>query len=285
MAPHRRCRFARTLLCAALASCAAPRSAPGPGLVAVGARQLWLDCRGRGSPTLVLEAGHTESAETWAAVQLEVAAFTRVCSYDRAGRGHSPRAPDSVRRGSDVVADLAELLSAAGESPPLILVGHSLGGAFARLYVVAHPTSVAGLLLVDAVHEGEFARIDALLTPEQRRAGAGMKPMSPEGFDIEAIFGEVRTAAAKTVSVPVTVVARGRPLGANEFPPDWSLAQRAERDTLRQVLQAELAHSFPQGRLVVAENSGHFIHHDEPALLVAEIRRLVDAWRRSHGAT
>jgi len=247
----------------------------------VGSRTLWLDCRGRGSPTVLLEAGHTEASGTWSAIQEDVASFTRVCSYDRAGRGQSPPAPDMARTSDDVVADLRSLLSTAGEPPPFILVGHSLGALFVRRYCAAEPAAVVGMALVDGVHEEEFERIDALLTPEQRAAGAGLRPMSPENFDIEAILKLARDDAARPPAIPVVVIARGLPLMNEEFPPDWSAEQRAAREALRLDLHQELARRFPRGRLVVASRSGHHVHHDEPELVVAEIRRLVETTRAS----
>lgn len=276
--------YSLVILSATLIACRTSNPHDGPRMVTVGTRELWIDCQGNGSPTVLLEAGHGQAADSWTAVQSEIARFTRVCSYDRAGRGLSPPAADSIRRGADVVTDLNRLLTAARESPPVVLVGHSLGGAFVRLYADAHPDDIAALVLVDAVHEDEFQRIDALLTPAQRLAGAGMRPMSRERFDIEAIFSEVR-AIARPPSVPVTVIGRGRPMAPDEFPPDWSLEQRAARESLRTALQLELSTRFRSRRLVLAEQSGHFVHQDEPAVVVAEVRRLVDTWRASKGAT
>jgi pimeloyl-ACP methyl ester carboxylesterase len=228
---------------------------------------------------VLLEAGHNESADTWDPVFLAVASFTRVCRYDRAGLGRSD-APGSrgLRTGRDVVADLHGLLGAANERGATVLVGHSLGGAFARLYAAAYPDRTAGLVLVDAVHERELAGIDALLTSAQREAGAGMHPMSPEGLDIEAIHAELRRATTP-LRIPVVVVARGRPLADDEMPPTWSAEQRRRREQLRVDLQADLARISSAGELVVARQSGHFVHHEEPSLVLEAIRKVVTAWR------
>lgn len=249
--------------------------------VTVNGRSWWLSCAGKGTPAVILEAGHTESSDTWRAVQPRVAEFTRACSYDRAGRGRSGAIPDSIseRTASDAAGDLAALLRAAGEHGPYVLVGHSLGGLLVRMFAATVPTQVAGLVLVDAVHEREFEAIDSLLTPEQRAEGAGMRPMSPERFDIEGILRDIRERAP-SIPWPLVVVARGRPLAENEMPPSWSPVQRRQREQLRRALQQELAALSQHGSLIVAESSGHHVHHDQPQLVVTAIRELVEKHRQ-----
>jgi pimeloyl-ACP methyl ester carboxylesterase len=243
---------------------------------------LWLTCFGAGQPVVILEAGHTESSATWEQVQPRIATFTTACSYDRAGRGRSDPPPDGPRHGKDIVRDLQAVLRSAPEPGPYFLVGHSLGGAFVRLYAASYPSDVVGIVLVDAVHEREFAAIDELLTPEQRAAGAGMRPLSPERIDIEAVFEELATST-RSLSVPVIVVARGQPLAADEMPTAWSADQRRRREELRQALQADLATLSPAGELIVAERSGHSIHHDQPEVVVQAVRKLVERWRQGRG--
>jgi pimeloyl-ACP methyl ester carboxylesterase len=259
------------------ASAVAQSPEPGRRIAAAG-REFWLSCAGRGHPAVLLEAGHGETSATWRRIQPAIAAYTRVCSYDRAGLGRSTASPRERRRGSDVVSDLRALLRTAGETGPWVMVGHSLGGAFVRLYAAAYPRDVIGLVLLDAVHPREFAAIDELLLPAQRAAGAHMRPLSREGLDIEAILAEV-LAIRRRPTVPLLVIARGRPLADDEMPPDWSAAQRRRREQLRRELQADLATASPAGRLVVARHSGHFVHHDEPALVVAAVKELVERWR------
>src|SRR5215213_10666971 len=93
---------------------AAPAT-PGPTgkRVDIGGRDLFISCTGSGSPTVVLKAGSGNTADTWVNVQPEVARFTRVCSYDRAGLGQSDPAPSGVRTVQDSVDDLHALLAAA----------------------------------------------------------------------------------------------------------------------------------------------------------------------------
>lgn len=270
-----------TALAAAIVTCTAcsARRSDAPRLISIGTRSLWLHCRGQGSPTVVLEAGHLEAASTWASVEPALATFGRVCTYDRAGRGRSPPASEPTRLGRHVVDDLYQLLLRAGEEAPFVLVGHSLGAAFVRLYAAARPVDVAGLVLLDPTHEREFERIDALLTAEQRAASAGMRPMSSENFDIEGIFAEVQSIT--DTHLPVSIVARGRPLARDEVPPTWSARQYLAREQLRQALHRELAQRFPNGRLVIAPESGHFVHHDAPDIVIAEIRRIVTSWRNN----
>jgi hypothetical protein len=138
------------------------------GLFDVGdGRRFYLSCSGSGGPTVVLESGHNDSAATWFAVESAVAGFARVCSYDRANAvaGASDPAP-TPRPAAEAVADLHALLAAAAIPGPYVLVGPSLGGPFVRLYSHTYPDEVVGLVLVDASHEEQNARLEALVSPE-----------------------------------------------------------------------------------------------------------------------
>lgn len=108
-----------------------------------------------------------------------------------------------------------------------------------------------------------------------------MRPMSPEGLDIEAVLAELgRTRSTSAFTFPLVVLARGRPLGNDEMPPSWSPEQRKQREDLRRSLQADLANLSKTSALITALRSGHFIHHDEPALVASAVRQLVEGWRR-----
>ena len=120
----------------------------------VGSVALNMDCTGSGGPTVIFDSGLGVPANGWILVQPEVAKFTRVCSYDRAGYAWSGES--SGPRTSDQVAkELKDLLTASGEKGPYILVGHSFGGYNVRVFADMYPADVVGVVLVDASHEDQ----------------------------------------------------------------------------------------------------------------------------------
>lgn len=125
--------------------------------VDVGGYSLHIHCMGEGSPTVVVDAGNADFSLSWQGIQLEVAKFTRICTYDRAGYGWSDPSPKP--RTAEVMAEeLHTLLSNAGVEPPYVLVGHSLGGYNVRMFADLYPDEVAGMVLVDAGHEDQLNR-------------------------------------------------------------------------------------------------------------------------------
>lgn len=131
------------------------RVSPPGQLVDVVSHRLHMVCLGEkaaGRPTVILEAGVGGWSMHWRAFQRQVAPFSRVCAYDRAGLGWSEVGPP-LRDGQQVAAQLHALLVGAGESPPYLLVGASRGGQYVRLYRDAFPEEVVGLVLVDAEPE------------------------------------------------------------------------------------------------------------------------------------
>jgi pimeloyl-ACP methyl ester carboxylesterase len=126
-------------------------------LVQAGSIRMNIDCRGQGSPTVVLESGSGGPSIDWLMVQPEVAKFSRVCSYDRAGYGWSDSGPEP-RSSLQIAHELKQLLLAAGEEGPYVLVGHSMGGYDVRVYTGQYPNDVAGMVLVDASHEDQDQR-------------------------------------------------------------------------------------------------------------------------------
>ena len=123
--------------------------------VDVGGYRLAISCRGKGSPTVILESGGGVSAEAWFLMERTLSRTTRVCSYDRAGLGVSDaRRPPGPVPAARVVEELHALLAGAGISPPYVLGGWSLGGFFNRLYTKRYPAEVVGLVAVDGTPIG-----------------------------------------------------------------------------------------------------------------------------------
>ena len=136
---------------------------PSPGeLVDIGGHQLHLYCAGTGSPTVILDAGLGNIFAHWALVLPEVAAFTRVCSYDRAGFGYSELGP--TPRPVTVLGDeLERLIDRAGIERPVVLVGASMAGLHLRWLASRPDDDLAGaLVLVDASHEDQGAKLAAV---------------------------------------------------------------------------------------------------------------------------
>ncbi len=123
-------------------------------------RTMTLYCEGKGAPAVVLDSGLGDGAWAWSRVQDQVAAKTRVCSYDRAGYGRSSPGP-TPRDSKAIVADLAAVLKAAHVAGPYVLVAHSLGGYDARLFAYLHPKDVTGMVLVDPSTDDQMARLEA----------------------------------------------------------------------------------------------------------------------------
>ncbi|HEY2854358.1 MAG TPA: alpha/beta hydrolase [Gemmatimonadaceae bacterium] len=119
-----------------------------------GGQHIYLNCTGRGSTTVILEAGAGDFAEVWSLVQPKVAELTRVCSYDRGGYGWSD--PGTRPRSyAQLAIELRTALDRAGEKPPYVLVGQSYGGLVVRGFARRYPHDVKGMVLVDAVHEDQ----------------------------------------------------------------------------------------------------------------------------------
>jgi pimeloyl-ACP methyl ester carboxylesterase len=175
---------------------------PPPGkLVDVGGWRLHLNCTGtrrEGTPLVILEPGIGSFSVEWSLVQPQVAKTTRVCSYDRAGDGWSEMGPHP-RTFKQIVYELHTLLERAGERPPYVLVGQSYGGWLVRTYRTAHPSEIAGMLLVDPGEDD----------PER---------VMPDGSIGRA------SMLAKGVTIPPIKV--GEPLRVGDIPPEALAAMR-----------------------------------------------------------
>jgi pimeloyl-ACP methyl ester carboxylesterase len=287
----------------------AAASADFAGLVDIGGgRKMYLECRGAGSPTVVLVSGLRASAEDWSlagqsatAVFPEVAKFTRVCAYDRPGTpvGEKPSRSDPAPQPTtarDAVADLHALLRAAGEAGPYVLVGHSYGGLVVRLYASAYPEDVSGLVLVDALTEGlrdaetpEQWAIQRKLMEGEIRESLDLYP-ALERNDADRSLDQMR-AAPKLRPLPLIILSADRPWGPQVPPMIASGALPADvprdfgyiTDAAQKQAQEKLAKLVPNAKHITNTNSGHEIHKEQPKLVIDAIRNVVDAVRLGPG--
>lgn len=281
---------------------------PAPGLrVDVGGYKLHINCRGAGSPTVVLDAGLGDWSTHWTAVQNLLKADTRVCSYDRAGYGWSdpgPRPRDSIR----IVIELHSLLEKAGIEPPYLLVGHSFGGLNMRLFTSTYAGEVAALVLVDASHPKSlpYPRNETGTAPAPTITNQLLviHPVAPEEskFPPEA-KAAIHDNLLQTKSL-VTSRHEYRSLGTSvlelqKAPPigniplavlsrgirQWPAGQDGDaREQAWHEQQIELTRLSSISSYRVAMKSGHHIHLDEPDVVADAVREMVVAERKKQAS-
>jgi pimeloyl-ACP methyl ester carboxylesterase len=160
------------------------RFTPPGALIDVGGHRLHAVCQGHGRPVVLLESGIAASSLSWAVVQPEIATFTRVCAYDRAGLAWSDEA-SCPRTFDQIVDELSRVLAHVAPQERYILVGHSFGSFVIRAYAARHPGSVLGLVLVDPPTEW------VTMTPQRARMLRGGRHLSRIG-GLLAHIGVVR---------------------------------------------------------------------------------------------
>lgn len=278
---------------------------PMPGqLVDVGGNKMHIHCSGSGGPTVILDSGLGDSFIVWRKLQPQIAQFTRVCSYDRAGIGYSDASPRA--RSSKVFAEeLQSLLHNAGIAPPYVLAGHSMGGYDVRIYTNLYRSEVAGMVLVDSSHPEQRKRLPAALNDldagwvrEEEFFEFTMPFGLPRlfgfcGNDREARaadcnFHSLRESVAelKSISESAAQTAETGPLGnmplvvLSQDPntPQYDLPEDLVGPTNEawQKMQAELALLSTCGKQVIAKNSGHYIQLDRPDLVLDAVREVVN---------
>ena len=84
-------------------------------LINIGTHSMHLFCAGRGSPTVILDAGLGGFSLEWIRVQNELAKQTKVCAYDRSGYGWSETSP-YPRTSTVITGELFKLLKISQSS-------------------------------------------------------------------------------------------------------------------------------------------------------------------------
>lgn len=292
--------FAMLALCCAAAvplsaSAGAQSSGDFAGLVTIRpGRQVYLECRGQGSPTVVLEAGLRNRGDIWnvadgpegdaGSVYNVVSEGTRVCEYDRPGTTRSAgefsrstpiRQP---RTTAGIARDLELTLRAARVPVPLVLVGHSTGGLIIRNYAARYPKRVAGLVLVDAISEGmQDAMNKRQFAFYNRRYLVDTVP-GLEGYaDLETVdfyrsFRQIRRKPVPVRPVPEVTITKGKGFGAPQGVAK-SFADFVDASWERN--QRYLASLQPGVKRYFARESGHYVQVQQPALVVKAIGRVL----------
>jgi pimeloyl-ACP methyl ester carboxylesterase len=276
---------------------------PMPGrLIDVGGYTMHIDCIGEGSPTVVLDSGLGDSYISWYKVQPEIAKFSRVCSYDRAGLGYSDSSY-RPRTGNVMAEELHTLLRDASILPPYVLVGHSMGGYNVRLFASLYRNEVAGMVLVDSSHPEQEKRfpqalndMDKTWVREQEFLAFSMPLGIPrllgfcgndarvrasdcnfhshrEGLTELKTFPESAAQTAGTGSLgdlPLAVLSHDPDAPQPDLPEDLV---KPTNDVWEQ-MQQELAHLSTRSTRTIATRCGHYIQLDRPDLVVEAVREV-----------
>lgn len=274
--------------------------APGR-LIDLGERVIHLLCSGHGGPVVIVDVGLGATSLEWDGVRERVAQRQQVCVFERAGYGWSSMGP-WPRTAARNVEDLREVHRLAGLEPPFVLVGHSYGGFDVQLFARLYPHLVAALVLVDASHPEQAERFEAppyntriapssswgivqlgaqpaphpglspaarALSQFQRENWRPRRTISGELLGFRDTEAELR-AAPPLAPLPLVVLSRGKRM--------W--AEGAQGDLLEQLwrqMQQELAAQSPRAVHLVARNSGHQIHLEQPDLIAQAVALAADA--------
>ena len=296
------------------------RRYPAPGrMVDVGGRRIQIDCRGAGSPTVVLESGLGNLGSlSWVAAHDSIARTSRVCAYSRAGIMWSD--PSNAPFDPLLAAhDLHAALAGAGEHAPWVLVGHSIGGPYITVFTAEYPAEVAGLVYVDPTHPDQFAQYNAIVGRRMQpdvsivavgnavawsgllRALPGETPPAswprtlaeaPPAFlplSVRGMLAEMR-AVDRTLAEagkhrqlgqrPVVVLTAMAPASPSELAANGiTSAEYARLRAASKALHMSQSSWSSKGRHELVPDATHYIQLDRPDVVIRAVREVVTAVR------
>lgn len=241
----------------------------------INGRELYSKYFINGQPTVLFEAGMGDRSDVWSSIQDEISLMTSTFSYDRAGTGRNDLSV-SPRTCADLVDDLFKLLNKVSVKPPFILVSHSFGGLVSRLFASRYPNFVIGMILVDAAPEYKEIAYEKILPGHLLDSNREyyINPMlNAEKIDKKRSYKQIENHKG-IFAFPLTVITRGLP---DSYYKDWPNQEILE---VEQKLQVDFMKLSNNSKTVIAQQSRHYIQHDEPELVVDAIAEMVSQYRK-----
>ncbi|MDF2605815.1 MAG: alpha/beta hydrolase [Bacillales bacterium] len=214
--------------------------------------------KGTKSPAIILINGAGGPIEGWAKVWGGIGNDNIVFAYNRLGIGKSSK-PREPQTGSKMAKDLKELLLSLDIEPPYLIVGHSLGGFIAHLFTVIYPEDVRGLVFL------ESSTIKDVLNDSKNKKEANPNKFS-EVDHVKTTVEQIQESG-KFPNIPIYIIAGNKPAFG------WIMPKAKKEARLNN--QKELISLSGQGRVTIAEKSGHFPQISEPDLVINEINSLL----------
>lgn len=226
-------------------------------------RSLHVKCQGEGSPTVIFEAGDDAGKEQWSTVQSGISTLTRTCAYDRGGIGQSDLV-SGCRQLPDLVNDLARLLESAQVPGPYVLVSTSGGGYIAAGFAATHRDEIAGMVLIDTMRA--FLSAPSGVPVDVVEGTACNNPNNRERRDYLQVEADAWNNRAEIGDIPVTIITVKYGVDAE---PEELINVESQQGWL--ILS-------PRATQVVVE-TGHNVVREDPALVIEEITKVVEAAR------
>ena len=226
---------------------------PGTEFISIGDREVNYASLGEGSPVVVFETGLGQPMTTWWPIYEQVGEFTKVFAYDRPGYEKSSEV-SSITSAQEVAELLHQNLYETGNMPPYIIVGHSFGGILANAFTRIYPEDVIGVVLIDASHPRQLIAFKEIEIEE---------PIYAKDYEAEIlnnIHNEFETLDAFP-TIPLFVLTAEVSIEEVEIWLD---------------LQQELASLSSNSIHEIVDGSGHFIHEDNPEVVIDAIQTIFD---------
>ena len=226
---------------------------PGTGLTSIGDRKVNYATIGEGSPVVVFETGMGQSMTTWLPIFEKVGEITKVFAYNRPSYEISSEVP-SIHSTQEIAELLQQNLYETGTMPPYIIIGHSFGGILANAFARIFPDDVIGVVFIDSSHPRQLIALEAM----------GIEhPISELDYENEILYNmndEFETLDSFP-DVPLFVL---------------TAEESVKESELWYELQQELASLSSNSIHEIVNESGHFIHNDNPEEVIDAIKKIFD---------
>jgi len=256
-----------------------------------------IENREEGQPVIVFESGLGTPMGHWDKVLHGVSELAPLVTYDRPGIGES-EADSEMPTIKNVSDKLIRILKYLDIKPPYVLVGHSLGGAYVRGFAVYYPELLAGLVIIDPADFTETRlnrrepyldigqtndQIDALFEKWEKEAEENKKSPSTKPQSVveeEEVLAKLRETDFAEISedalpdIPVHILTGGR----YDTPPRFRIQELNDSLLFRAKMKhrverwTDVVQSVDKGMLFYSGDAGHFVHYDDPELLISSIR-------------